>query len=51
MKVTKTMNNAEIYGLAENLITAFPQGEEGKIPVKPLFLLRKNIKTFTEFLI
>ena len=48
MKVTKTMNNAEIYGLAENLITAFPQGEEGKIHVKPLFLLRKNIKTFTE---
>ena len=48
MKITKTMKNSEIYGKAEALLTAFPQGEEGKIPVKPLFLLRKNIKSFLD---
>lgn len=48
MKITKTMKNAEIYSIAENLLENFPQGEEGKFPVKALFLLRKNIKTFTD---
>ena len=48
MKVTKTMKNVNIYSTAENLLTAFPQNEEGKIPVKALFLLRKNIKTFVD---
>jgi len=48
MKVTKIMKNSEIYTTAENLLTAFPQNEEGKIPVKALFLLRKNIKTFVD---
>lgn len=48
MKITKMMKNAEIYTIAENLLSSFPQGEEGKFPVKALFLLRKNIKTFTE---
>ena len=48
MKITKMMKNAEIYTTAENLLTAFPQGEEGKFPVKSLFLLRKNIKAFTD---
>lgn len=48
MKVTKTMKNSEIYTTAENLLMAFPQGEEGKFPVKALFLLRKNIKSFVD---
>lgn len=48
MKITKTMKNAEIYTIAENLLEQFPQGEESKFPVKALFLLRKNIKIFTE---
>ena len=48
MKITKTMKNSEIYTIAENLLQVFPQGEEGKFPVKALFLLRKNIKNFTD---
>ena len=48
MKITKMMKNSEIYTTAENLLQAFPQGEEEKFPVKALFLLRKNIKNFTE---
>jgi len=48
MKITKMMKNDEIYTIAENLLTVFPQEEEGKFPVKPLFLLRKNIKAFTD---
>jgi len=48
MKITKMMKNAEIYTIAENLLQQFPQGEESKFPVKALFLLRKNIKAFTD---
>ena len=48
MKITKIMKNAEIYTMAENLLEQFPSGEEGKFPVKALFLLRKNIKVFTD---
>ena len=48
MKITKIMKNAEIYTMAENLLEQFPSGEEGKFPVKALFLLRKNIKAFTD---
>lgn len=48
MKITKNLTNAEIYSKAEDLLQAFPSGEENKIPVKALFLLRKNIKVYTE---
>ena len=32
MKITKTMKNAEIYTIAENLLEQFPQGEEKMRP-------------------
>lgn len=48
MKITKIMKNSDIYATAENLLMSFPQGEEEKFPVKALFLLRKNIKSFTD---
>lgn len=48
MKITKMMKNAEIYTTAENLLEQFPNGEDSKFPVKALFLLRKNIKVFTD---
>lgn len=48
MKITKMVKNSQIYSTAEKLLENFPEGQEGKFPVKALFLLRKNIKIYTE---
>lgn len=48
MKITQMMKNSQIYSTAEKLLENFPEGQEGKFPVKALFLLRKNIKIYTE---
>lgn len=48
MKKTINLTNADIYAKAEALLQAFPAEEESKIPVQALFLLRKNIKVYTE---
>lgn len=48
MKITKEMTNGEIYQEAEKLLTAFPDDEDQKFPVKSLFLLRKNVKNFID---